>query len=286
MDANNKDDIYYDNDGDGFSNIFEINNEFIPNDAKSHPPLWWRFQVKDIRQIELPVSFMTLMDNNSNDKHSWQMQFNMPNPRRKDKTISRYLMIGNTIDIEGRKYELVDVERIITEKKREAGNLDTGDVVDKIDESRVILLEKTDNGKPDKLEMVVKKPTFSNDRRPVVADTGNVNSKKDNIWRIGDVINLGLFNRKSDIGSSLASLSKEERAKEVRSYRLVSVDTVKMSITIEDVTGKDPKTVPVGSLEPIVIPRGGMVPAKLIPKKEVERSAMDEMAADPGMTLD
>ena len=272
MDSNDKNDIYYDTDGDGFSNICEIKNGTIPNDPKSHPELWWRLRIKSIDQIELAVKFMALIDNGSPDKSTWQLQFNYPDPRRPGKITSQFLMLNGVIGIDNKRYKVVDIKRIITEKKREAGNLDNKVIVDRIDESQVVL-EEVDppaGAAPDRLVMIRDKAAFSNDRRPVLVDTGNPNVKKrEQVLRIGDTISLGVFVSSKDKENGLTT---QERKREIRVYKLVKVDIAKMSVTMEDVTAGQDK----GKGKPIVIVRDGKIPKDQLPQKKKEKSSSDE----------
>ena len=284
MDPNDRNDVRYDNDGDGFSNIFEIENRTIPNDPKDHPPMWWRLQLKDIRQIELPVKFMALNDNANQDKNTWQLQFNYPdpNPRRAGRLTSSYLRIGSTIKIEGRTYKVDDVERKIVERKRVGGNLDAKEeVVEKVDESVVTLIEVVKAGvTPDKLKMVLNQTAYSSDRRPVLVDTGNLKNRREYVLKVGDSLPLGLFSTDKKEGG----LTAKERRREVRYYRLKSVDIAKMSVEMEDVTkvAPDKKKKDAKGAEqeakavekvPIIITKKGMIPADKTPIKKVEKRA-------------
>jgi len=268
MNPDDPNDIRYDNDGDGFTNLFEIQNGFRPDDPKDHPPLWWRLQIKAIRRIELPIKFMALNDNASSDKSTWLLQFNYPDPRRKGRMTSAYRQIGNTLEIDGRPYRIEDVERIVTEKERAAGNLDEGTVIDKIDESRVTMVEvvKDPAAVPDKLVMVINKTAYSNDMRPALVDGGNIRRKTEKVLKVGENITLGLFATENKQEGGLTSA---QRKKEVRTYQLKSVDAEKLIIHMIDVTPglEDDK-----KSGEIVIQGIGKVPANLTPIKKVENS--------------
>ena len=224
-------------DGDGFSRVFEVRFGSNPDDPKSHPELWWRLKVKEIVPVELPVRFMAVVDNGEPDKSAWQLQFNYPDPRRPGKITSQFLMLNDVIVIDNKRYKVVDVKRIITEKKRVSGNLDN-DIVDRVDESQVILEEVNPPAgtAPDRLVMIRGKAVFSNDRRPVLVDTGNPNVKRrEQVLRIGDTITLGLFTSKTH------RVYHAARKREIRVYRLIEVDITKNSVILKDVTprGRD-----------------------------------------------
>ena len=279
MDPNDRYDVRYDIDGDGFSNIFELENKTMPNDPKDHPPMWWRLQLKDIRQIELPVKFMALNDNANQDKNTWQLQFNYPdpNPRRAGRLTSSYLRIGSTIKIEGKTYRVEDVERKIIERKRAGGNLDAkGELVEKIDESEVTLVEVAKAGvTPDKLKMVLNKTAYSSDRRPVLVDTGNIKNKREYVLKVGDTLPIGLFATEKKEGG----LTAKERRREVRFYRLKSVDIANMRVEMEEIVRASDKkknnvkeeTSGKKEVVPIIITKAGMVPADKTPIKKVEK---------------
>ncbi len=294
MDPNDKHDILYDNDGDGFSNIFEIENKTLPDNPKSHPELWWRFQVKSIAKITLDIEFKALTDNDNDDKSTWMVQFNYPDPRRPGRITSRFLMIGQEIKIDNKNYRLVDIKRIITEKKREAGNLDSKEGIDRINESQAILLEvNPPAGKdPDRLVVTINKPATSNDKRPILVDSGNLNLKqREKVMRIGDEIRLGLFNRDSNKGEG-SRMTAQERRRAVRVYKLISVDEDKVSVVLEDITpventkngkgkkgGNDAdngKKDAASERKLIVVTRDGKVPKDRMPIKKVERSTNEE----------
>jgi hypothetical protein len=205
MDENDPHDARYDNDGDGFSNIFELENGYWPNKPLDHPPLWWRLRVKDVRKFELDVKFMALNDSGSPDKKNWMVQFNHPdpNPRRKGRMTSTYLYIGSTLHIDGRTYRVADIERVVTEKKRAASALEAGEkgeVVEKVDESRVTMVEVVRNGgEPEKLVFVINQVAYSNDYRPVLEDTGRLTGKnREFTRRIGEMFRMGLFKAEKD----------------------------------------------------------------------------------------
>ncbi|MBR7120754.1 MAG: hypothetical protein IKC94_00745 [Lentisphaeria bacterium] len=287
MDSNDKYDVAYDNDGDGFSNLFELqtntgreeNEIYRPNDPAHHPPLWWRLRVKDVRQIELSVRFMALIHNDSKDKSSWMMQFNLPDPRRPGRTMSRYLSIGGTLDVDGRPYKVEDAELIVTDRKRAAGNLDAGDVTEKIDESKVVLVEVVPEGETreaDRLTLIINQVAHSNDRRPVLMDTGHLN-RREYILRVGDTVTLGVFAPRE--GSNVTALSRTQRRAQTRTYRLKSVDAQSGKAQFEEVVTGDrqPDTPGVFTID-----RQGKVPEKLWPIRKVERRSEDEDDEIPG----
>jgi len=169
LNPRNPDDALYDDDNDGFSNVFEITNNFDPKNSKSAPPVWWRLRLVDVKQIELPVRFMKINDNNSDDKSKWLLQFNVKRRKREE---TEWLALGEMITIDRTDYKIVDVIRDIKQVKitegHQAGQSRTED------KSRVILVEELygEERQADRLKMYAGQPAYSSDERPVLEDVG------------------------------------------------------------------------------------------------------------------
>lgn len=250
-------DALQDNDNDGFSNYFEILNNFDPNNPANHPPYWWRLRLKDIAQIELPVKFMAVTDNGSTDKKSWDLQFNSPHPRIKNKIRSSFARIGESVDIEGREYRVEDVERRIEQIKVE-GNLGGGEAVRQVDKTRVSLTEVINDGTtriPDKLTMTIAQPAYSSDKRPVLEDVG-VPAGLSHAMRIGDVLFIGNIDHKN--------LRRDRTAGK---YLLKDVDVEKKIARIVDLHVRPAED---GSRPVIEITAEGKIPdeARAVERKE------------------
>lgn len=273
MDSTDPHDARYDIDGDGFSSIFEINNNYAPNNPESHPPYWWRLRIDAIRQIELPVRFMALNDNGfPNDKTRWTLQFNHPDRYGRKRTSSSFLRIGRTIMIEGRNYKVTDVERRVAPVKDGAADKGGKGV---IDTSRVFLVEVTRNKTvtPDKLVMTVNQPAYSSDKRPVLYDCGDISEpRKKHVLRIGDRIQLESFAvEQSDAAN--APNAKKNRKRVVATYRLTGVDAEKEVLQFVEVVRNKKK----GAEEVVIeVTKEGKVPNNMLPIKKVERVANAE----------
>ena len=188
LDKSDPKDALYDKDGDGFSNYFEIISGTNPDNFRSHPPLWTRLRVVDMRTVELPISFRAVSDNGSNKPEDWDCQFNITNIDRKTGKVrlhrrtkkplvsTRMIRINETMDIEGTEFRLVKIDRIIKARteKADAKKNSTGNEKDKfIDESVAYFTKVTPRGdKFDNLTMQVGKPAHSPDVRPIFADDG------------------------------------------------------------------------------------------------------------------
>lgn len=290
MDPTNPHDARYDSDGDGFSNIFEIKKGFAPNDAESHPPYWWRLQIKQIDLIKLPVRVVSLNDNNKTDKYEWELQFNHPDIYGRKREGSTILSIGDSIEIEKRRYKIVDIERLKETKKVETTTT-AGKKVDtntrENDKAFVHLVEITDNGTPDKLKMEVGQPAYSSDKRPVLVDTGcTEKSGEFPPMMIGDTIRLELFqNEKENSGNN------KRRTRTAARYRLKSVDYDEEMIVLEEIRSKTKKNAAAGEKDaPEVIklyknkkdPEFPKIPEKMRPIKKVDvnNSGFGELTDD------
>ena len=264
-----------DSDGDGFSNFFELKSGFQPDNPLNHPPLWWRLKIKDIRKIRLDVKFIAMNDAGSDDKKQWSVQFShrYVSGRLAGRWTTSDLYIGSTFEVEkGKYFKVADIERVITEKKRAATAFeksDTGIIVERIDNSRVIMVEVVDGDKkPERLEFQIAADAYSNDSRPVLIDTGRLTGKRREIHlKTGEIFKLGLLPVK-DQGSKTGKLTRKELRGEVRAYRLKSVDDKNLTVEIEEV-------LPAGSTkkpEVFVITREGKVPADLIPVAQKQKT--------------
>ena len=182
LDSKNPRDSQYDKDGDGFSNYYEMTVNTDPNNPRSRPPLWHRLRLFAVARVVLPVQFKSLMDNKSDKQEMWDCQFNVQVVNRrtgKIRTSARMLKIGDELNIEGRNYKLVKLERKVRTKtaaelKAEAEK--TGHAGSSIaDESIAYFEEQVAPGShqaPDKVEMQVGKTAYSSDRRPILVDDG------------------------------------------------------------------------------------------------------------------
>ena len=281
MSADDPNDARYDLDGDGFSNKFEIEHKFLPNDPDSHPPYWWRLCIRKIEKIELRERFMLLSDNGfPDDKKKWQLQFNLPDRlNRVDKAgkpriETRFFRIGETVPVDGKKYRIVDAKRILIPIKDVRADENTGDAAKKgfKDASRVLLQDISENPDPKPLVMIANEPAFSNDKRPVLYDSGDIReNRRDSVLKIGDVIKLSQFaTERTDADSN----KKRSRNRVVASYKLKSVDDEKNTITLEPTAKK--KDSEAEEEELIVISMSERkVPPTMVPIKKVERTNDD-----------
>ena len=175
LNPQNKEDALYDLDGDGFSNVYEVENNTDPRSPYSRPPLWYRLQFDGVIKVKIPVEFRALITNNSDDKSMWDIQINdeqlRPNGRPRG---TRVVTLGSTIKIGKSQYKIADVERKIE------GNED---------KSTMKLVEETDRENPETLVLEVAKPTFSADQSAVFKDVSDPDFEL--VVRPGEVFVLG-----------------------------------------------------------------------------------------------
>ena len=228
MNPEDPDDALFDDDHDGFSNLVEFENGTDPRDPNSHPPFWWRLRLKDVKQIELPVRFKALNDNNSTDKRNWEFQFNVPNRRRKGGVDSEFCRIGDTLEIEGREYRVDDVVRSSKQVNTESRNADGG-ATRTVDTSKVLLTEIISDEAsraPDKLEMTIDQPAYSSDKRPVLEDLGYPDGRE-YVLRINDTFYMG--------NTTVTNYRRDRTA--VR-YQLKSVDMDKNLVRLAELSSR------------------------------------------------
>ena len=173
----NKDDVrdaLYDNDGDGFSNRYEIAKTTDPNDHTSHPPLWHRLKVSRIAAARLPVQLIGVntypRDGKDSAKENWEIVCKVPRYHRRkgwqlrDTTIA----VGNRILVDydnSIKYEVVDVSKSIGADKNAVFTVKLKEVV-----SAKLKME------PHYITMTSGRYVYSWDARPIIQDTGRPGS--------------------------------------------------------------------------------------------------------------
>ena len=149
----NVEDALLDRDNDGFSNIFEIRvAKTSPVDPRSHSPMWYRLRLQEIRRVELPIKFMAVNTNSSDDKSRWDLQLNMVNKRNRE--ITSIEAVGNTIELDNKTYKIADIKLVKKEIPAE-----TKGGTPRISDESVMYLEQVEG--TDKLELQVGKKVFS-----------------------------------------------------------------------------------------------------------------------------
>jgi len=103
----NPKDAAYDKDNDSFSNLqeYKFNPEGI-NDASIHPPFISRLVLENIEETKIPLTVKKIVRSGKNHD-DWTIQVNLT---LGDKTKTRFLKIGNTIDLNGLVYRITGIE--------------------------------------------------------------------------------------------------------------------------------------------------------------------------------
>ena len=177
LNKHDKNDARYDNDGDGFSNRYEISKGTDPNDYTSCPPLWSRLRVVKVETTTLPIQLLgvitSLRKGKESPKDQWIIQCKEPtfNRRKRQWTLrDKELSIGSRVLIEhdqNSRYRVKDVTKVIDEKA-------------KLTKFKVELEEILPRGSklvPRTVVMISGEPVKSQDVRPVIIDTGRPESE-------------------------------------------------------------------------------------------------------------
>ena len=174
MNKDDKRDALYDNDGDGFSNRFEIAKSTDPNDHTSHPPLWHRLRVVKIAAAKLPIQLIGVNTFPKNGKDSpkedWEIFCRVPRYNRRKGWQSRdtTTALGNRVIVDydnNSKYEIVDVAKSIDATKNIVFTVKLKEIV-----PAKLKME------PHYITMTSGKSVYSWDARPVIQDTGRPGS--------------------------------------------------------------------------------------------------------------
>jgi len=148
-----------DMDGDGFSNLFEYKEGTDLKDPKSHPAMYKRLYISNIRPSELDPVLMKVSAVGE-DKSKWDIQVNTNGGTR-----TRFLLLGDTINLEPRRpYRIVDVVSDV--KTIKDGNFEV-----QRDESKIVCV--SDDKDKLTVTMQVGKPTYSPLPKAFLTDIAN-----------------------------------------------------------------------------------------------------------------
>lgn len=171
-------DALFDMDGDGFSNLYEIENNFDPRIPNSCPPLWYRLRFRGVDRVELPIRLTSVDTGGQEDKNRWDALIKMQRRNSRGQLIWRdsSYNIGDTLQFDGRDYRVAEMSS--DRKVQKVRNADGSEIEKTVDNSSVTLIE-TSNGddeakkvKPEKLVLTVGQPVYSPDRRVILEDIG------------------------------------------------------------------------------------------------------------------
>ena len=177
LNKHDKNDARYDNDGDGFSNRYEISKGTDPNDYNSCPPLWSRLRVVKVETTTLPIQLLgvitSLRKGKEAPKDQWIIQCKEPTYKRRTKQWllrDKELSIGGRVLIEhdqNSRYKVKDITKFVDEAA-------------KLTKFKVELEEILPRGSklvPRIVVMTSGEPVKSQDVRPVIIDTGRPGSE-------------------------------------------------------------------------------------------------------------
>ena len=172
-------DALFDLDGNGFSNLYEIENGFDPRIPNSCPPLWYRLRLRGVDRVELPLRLTSIDTGGHSDPAKWDALIKLQRRNYRGQLVWRdsSYNIGDTLELDGRNYQLVKM--FFDRKVQKIRNPNDGSETEKtIDNSSVLLREVLDadgekaKAKPEELVMTVGQPVYSPDRRVILEDIG------------------------------------------------------------------------------------------------------------------
>lgn len=176
FDKNDAGDALLDADGDGFSNLFEIQNQTDPRNPNSCPPHWYRLRFYGMDRVELPIRLTSVDTGDKPDPKNWEalIKLETRNMRtgRLVKRDNSYRIGDELLDFEGRNYRIV---AMAPEKRVEKGEGGLEKVIDSYSVTlREIRSEEDANNKEplDELKLVLGLPAYSPDRRVIIEDIG------------------------------------------------------------------------------------------------------------------
>ena len=168
---NSKDpgDALLDYDGDGFSNLYEINvSNTDPRNPTSCPPLWRRLRYRGLAKIKLPIQ-ISGVDVSSPDRKNWEASIKLEVRDSKTGRLRKReqdCKIGDTLNFDGRKYMVTDIHRQL--EKDDRGIERKKDTVT----LRMIAESETEKAQAHELMLVFGQPVYSPDFRVVLEDIG------------------------------------------------------------------------------------------------------------------
>lgn len=222
-------DALFDADGNGFSNAYEVENNFDPRLPNNCPPLWYRLRVRGVDRVELPIRLTSVDTGGKSDPAGWDALIKLQRRNSAGKLVwsdSSY-SIGDQLNLGDRIYR---VEKITVggKESRDGGNAPEA--------STVLLREVLDDSgaasvKPEELLLVEGKPVYSPDSRIILEDIGVPADEKGQrtvyALRVGDRFNIGGIPG-----------TKGARAVAVQTFRLVKYDEKKQIAILEDVRSR------------------------------------------------
>lgn len=174
FDPNDSGDALLDADNDGFSNLFELQNNSDPRNSNNCPPLWYRLRFRGMDRIELPIRLTSVDTGGKSDPKAWDALIKLQRRNARGRLVNSddSYRIGDELNFDGRNYRVEDMKQERRLEKTEGG-------LEKSTDSYVVTLREIrpegapDDGKPlDELKLVLGQPVYSPDRRVLLEDIG------------------------------------------------------------------------------------------------------------------
>jgi len=167
-----------DSSGNGFTNLFKLQNGCDLLDPKSHPPLCFRLYVDKIMRVPLGVKLKKLQERGEN-RSDWDIQIDV---KSKKEWRTKFCKINDSVKVGNTEYKIIDCNK----KQKEEFNKDTK-ANEIVDQSEVTI--QAVNG-DDKIVMVVDQPVYSPRETAIVNDVANeekpLRLEQDKVFQMGD----------------------------------------------------------------------------------------------------
>jgi len=189
-------DALHDADGNGFSNLYEIENSFDPRMPNNCPPLWYRLRFRGVGRIELPLRLTSIDTGGNSDPKKWDALIKLQRTNYRGQMVWRdsSYNIGDTLQFDGRNYQIVSMSLGVKSQNNAAKDGASG-------KASVVLREVVESDgnaaktKPEELVLTEGQPAYSNDRRAILEDIGipaDEHGKRPTYGlRIGDRFTIG-----------------------------------------------------------------------------------------------
>ena len=179
LNPNDPADALMDSNGNGFSNLYEIENGFNPQMPNDCPPLWYRLRFRGVDRFELPMLLTNVDTGQQSDPKKWDalIKTQVRNPKGKLVWRDNSYQIGDSLKFENRMYTVADISRRTAEQLKELGGaVPAGKEKTANEFYTVTLRESEDNikegAKPEELLLILGQPVYSPDRRVILEDIG------------------------------------------------------------------------------------------------------------------
>jgi len=202
----------YDDDNDGFSFRYEVQNNTNPADPASHPPLWQRLYVTGVNRVELGGKLTVVNAPKDEPDSRWYIQIDIPEKDRQGNILRdstgaiRYrrpmLWLDSTVDIDGTKFKVVEITPRYAEDSAEASAAATNESTARLQAGDL------------EIEMQVNQPAYYPEQKIFMSDLG---SNEEYRVDVGDVITMG---------NNLVGQAQ---------YKVTATDTDKLQVTLIDI---------------------------------------------------